>query len=270
MRGMEHPAYSQLRQVTPDAGVVLCPNPAYETLEGTNAWVIRAEGDPRSIVVDPGPEDEGHLNVLNNNANEIALILLTHRRDPVAGGAERLAQITGAPVRSMNPNLCRQAEPLEPGEIISVDGVSPTLEVMATPGLTQYSTSFIVRSPEGENEAVLTGGTIVGRHTSMISETDGNLGLYIESLERLKAECAGLPMLPAHGPDHEDVIPFVTKYLDRRHLRLQQVRDAREKLGQDASVTELVDEIYTDVDPVLRGAAEQSTRVALRYLDEQE
>ena len=267
---MEHPAYSQLRQVTPDAGVVLCPNPAYETLEGTNAWVIRAEGDPRSIVVDPGPEDEGHLNVLNNNATEIALILLTHRRDPVAGGAERLSQITGAPVRSMNPNLCRQAEPLEPGEVISVDGVSPTLQVMTTPGLTQYSTSFIVRSPGGENEAVLTGGTIVGRHTSMISETDGNLGLYIESLERLKAECAGLPMLPAHGPDHEDVIPFVTKYLDRRHLRLQQVRDAREKLGQDATVTELVDEIYTDVDPVLRGAAEQSTRVALRYLDEQE
>ena len=62
---MEHPAYSQLRPVTPNAGVVLCPNPSYGSLEGTNSWVIRADGDPRSIVVDPGPQDEGHLNVLN-------------------------------------------------------------------------------------------------------------------------------------------------------------------------------------------------------------
>ena len=31
----------------------------------------------------------------------------------------------------------------------------------------------------------------------------------------------------------------------------------------------VVDAIYDDVDPVLRGAAEQSTRVALRYLHEQ-
>ena len=43
--------------------------------------------------------------------------------------------------------------------------------------------------------------------------------------------------------------------------------------GEDAGATTdvgtIVDAIYDDVDPVLRGAAEQSTRVALRYLQEQ-
>lgn len=58
---MEHPAYSQLRQISQSVGVVLCPNPSYSSLEGTNSYVIKAEGDSRSIVIDPGPEDEGHL-----------------------------------------------------------------------------------------------------------------------------------------------------------------------------------------------------------------
>ena len=47
---MEHPAYSQLRPVTPNVGVVLAPNPSYAALEGTNSWVIRGE-DKVSVVV---------------------------------------------------------------------------------------------------------------------------------------------------------------------------------------------------------------------------
>ena len=41
------------------------------------------------------------------------------------------------------------------------------------------------------------------------------------------------------------------------------------ELGEDATVGQVVDEIYTDVDPVLRHAAEQSTRVTMRYLQSQ-
>ena len=39
--------------------------------------------------------------------------------------------------------------------------------------------------------------------------------------------------------------------------------------GVDADINTFVDAIYDDVDPVLRGAAEQSTRVALRYIRNQ-
>ena len=56
------------------------------------------------------------------------------------------------------------------------------------------------------------------------------------------------------------------KYIDRREQRLEQVKEALKKLGDDASVNDIVDEIYTDVDPVLRNAAAQSTRVTLRFL----
>ena len=268
--GMEHPAYSQLRPVTPSAAVVLSPNPSYASLEGTNSWVIRAEGDPRSIVIDPGPEDEGHLNVLNSKASEVALILITHRHHDHADSTGRFRQLTGAPVRAFDKTYCREGDPLEDREIISLEGVTPQIEVRHTPGHTSDSACFFIWSGvphESTLEGIVTGDTIAGRHTTMISETDGDLGLYLDTLHMLEKEGDVIHLLPAHGPDLPDTAQMARKYIDRREQRLEQVREVRARLGKDIPLKTLVDEIYTDVDPVLRGAAEQSTRVTLRYLE---
>jgi hypothetical protein len=37
---------------------VLAPNPGVYTLEGTNTWIV---GRWPSVVIDPGPDDAGHL-----------------------------------------------------------------------------------------------------------------------------------------------------------------------------------------------------------------
>ena len=268
---MEHPAYSQLRPVTDSVAVVLCPNPGYTALEGTNSWVIRAADDPRSIVIDPGPEDEGHLNVLGAKATEVALILLTHRHHDHADGAQRFRQLTGAPVRAFDPTYCSgDQSPLTDGEIISVEGVTPQIEVVHAPGHTRDSVCFFIWSGvpgESTLEGIITGDTIAGRHTTMISETDGDLGEYLETLSMLEKRGEGIRLLPGHGPDGEDVSAFARKYIDRREHRLTQIRQVREKFGPDVDLKTMIDEMYDDVDPVLRHAAEQSTRVALRYLD---
>lgn len=265
---MEHPAYSELRPVVPGVGVVLCPNPGYASLEGTNSWVIRDPEDEYSIVVDPGPEDEGHLNVLHRKADKVALILLTHRHGDHADGAQRFRQLTGAPIRAFDPAYCADAPALTDGETIDLPGVTPTIEVVHTPGHTADSTSFFVHNA-GKVQAILTGDTIAGRHTTMISETDGNLREYLCSLQTLEERGKDVQLCPGHGPDGFDVASFATWYIQRRQQRLHQIKDARAQLGDDASLKELVDAIYDDVDPVLRDAAEQSTRVALRYLGEQ-
>lgn len=267
---MEHPAYNQLRPVTESAGVVLCGNPSYAALEGTNSWVIRAPEDEVSIVVDPGPEDEGHLNSLSAKAERVGLILLTHRHHDHADGAQRFHQLTGAPVRAFDERYCYGGEPLIDGEIVTLDEVTPQIEVVHTPGHTGDSVSFFVYSDEAresELEGIITGDTIAGRHTTMISETDGDLGAYLASLATLEERGEAIRLLPGHGPEGEDVAAFARKYIDRRHFRLKQIRDVRERLGKDVTVDTLVDEMYQDVDPVLRDAAAQSTRVALRYLD---
>ncbi|QPK83395.1 MBL fold metallo-hydrolase [Corynebacterium qintianiae] len=266
---MQHPAYSQLRPVTASASVVLCPNPSYAALEGTNSWVISGPEDEFSIVIDPGPEDEGHLNVLSAKAEKVALILLTHRHHDHADGAQRFRQLTGAPIRAMDPQYCAGGEPLTDGEVISIDGITPQIKVVATPGHTRDSVSFFIyagAAGETELEGIVTGDTIAGRHTTMISETDGDLGDYLDTLTMLEEKGDGVRLLPGHGPEGDNVAWFARKYLDRRTQRLEQIRRAMKEHGQDADINTLVDAIYDDVDPVLRGAAEQSTRVALRYI----
>lgn len=267
---MEHPAYSQLRPVTESVAVVLCPNPSYSSLEGTNSWVIRGPEDAVSVVIDPGPEDEGHLNVLQQKAGDIALTLITHRHHDHADSIDRFRQLTGVPVRGIEPTYCRGDKALVDGEIITLPGLTPQIEVVHTPGHTSDSVCFFIWSGEAgqsQLEGIVTGDTIAGRHTTMISETDGELGAYLETLRMLEERGEGVMLLPAHGPEHPNTAELARKYLDRREQRLRQVRAAREKLGNDASIEQLVDEIYTDVDPVLRGAAAQSTRVTVRYLD---
>jgi len=46
---------------TPRATCLLAPNPSPMTLDGTNTWLIAEPGAPSVVVVDPGPDDEGHL-----------------------------------------------------------------------------------------------------------------------------------------------------------------------------------------------------------------
>ncbi|RAV31539.1 MBL fold metallo-hydrolase [Corynebacterium heidelbergense] len=276
---MKHPAYSQLRPVTANAGVVLAPNPSYAALEGTNSWVLRGEGDSVSVVVDPGPQDEGHLNVLwskatgpdEGNPANIAVVLLTHRHHDHAGGAHRFRQISGVQVRAFDKQYCYGgAEPLQDGEIISFEGLTPTIEVVHTPGHTADSVSFFIHSQGGTDdsdvEAIITGDTIAGRHTTMISETDGDLGAYLDTLATLRDRGSNVPLLPGHGPDQPNTAEIAQRYIDRRERRLEQVKQALAELGEDADVSEIVDYIYTDVDPVLRDAAAQSTRVTLRFL----
>ncbi|UEB76831.1 MBL fold metallo-hydrolase [Corynebacterium diphtheriae] len=273
LKAMEHPAYSQLRPVTPSAGVVLCPNPGYSSLEGTNSWVVRAEGDRYSIVIDPGPADEGHLNVLHGKAEIVGLILLTHRHHDHADGAERFRQLTGAAIREQQAPYCHGGEVLRDGEIIAIDGVTPQLEVVFTPGHTSDSVCFFVWSGvphESTLEGIITGDTIAGRHTTMISETDGDLGQYLNTLALLEKRGKGIALLPGHGPDGDDVASFAHWYIERRMQRLDQIKEAIAQRGADVPIKELIDAVYDDVDPVLRGAAEQSTRVALRYLAQQQ
>ena len=100
----------------------------------------------------------------------------------------------------------------------------------------------------------------------MLSETDGDLGEYLKTLDMLEERGKDIPLLPGHGPDLDDVSQVARKYIERRYHRLEQIKEIHGRLGEDIDLKTLVDEMYDDVDPVLRHAAEQSTRTTLKYL----
>lgn len=257
-----HPAYGVLRPVTPLASMLVERNPSPMTLDGTNTWLLRAPGTTECLVVDPGDGDEDHLRRVAAHG-PVALVLLTHRHPDHAGGARRFAELTGAPVRALDPSLVLGSEAIGPGEVISAAGVE--LRVIPTPGHTTDSVSFYVEGPDA-GPAVLTGDTILGRGTTVIAHPDGALGPYLDSLHRLADLPDGTALLPGHGPELPNAPEVARQYLAHRRERLEQVRRALAQLGPEATPRQVVEIVYADVDQRLWPAAELSVRAQLDYL----
>ncbi|GAA2988386.1 MBL fold metallo-hydrolase [Actinokineospora diospyrosa] len=259
---MSHPAYGVSRQVTPFASVVLEDNPGPMTLDGTNTWLLRAPDSTRSIVVDPGEEDLPHLQRVLAEAGEIESILITHHHADHVGGATWLAERANAPVRAFDPDLCRGEGPLRDGDILQLAGLD--LEVLHTPGHSADSICFAI--DHAGSSAVLTGDTILGRGTTVISPPDGELGSYLDALKTLAGRKPGTAVLPGHGPDLPDLVAVVQEYLAHREQRLDQIRGALAQLGPSATPRQIVEVVYADVDQSLWAPAEWSVRAQLEYL----
>jgi glyoxylase-like metal-dependent hydrolase (beta-lactamase superfamily II) len=255
---LKHPAYGRLREVTDTASVLLADNPGLLTLEGTNTWLLSAPGSGEFVVVDPGPDDPPHVRRVVDAAGVVSLVLISHRHADHTGGIDHIVELTGAPVRAVDPEHLRgDAAPLSDGEVIEAAGLRIT--VLATPGHTADSVSFVL------HDAVLTADTVLGRGTTVIDKTDGNLGDYLESLKRLRA-LGRRTVLPGHGPDLPDLQQVADMYLAHRQERLDQIRGALKALGDDATVRQIVEYVYTDVDQALWDAAEWSVQAQLDYL----
>lgn len=254
---LEHPAYGLLRPVTETASVLLCNNPGPMTLDGTNTWALRGPGSDELVIIDPGPDHDEHIAKVAE-LGRIALVLISHKHEDHTGGIDNIVQRTGAVVRSVGSGFLRGlGGPLTDGEVIDAAGVRIT--VMATPGHTADSLSFVL------DDAVLTADTVLGRGTTVIDAEDGSLRDYLESLRRLQG-LGGRTVLPGHGPDLADLEAVTAMYLAHREERLEQVRAAVRELGDDASARQVVEHVYTDVDEKLWDAAEWSVQAQLDYL----
>ena len=254
------------------ARCLLAPNPGLMTLDGTNTWVLQEPGASASVVVDPGPIEDGHLERLTAELGDVGLVLLTHHHFDHAEVAAEFARRKGCAVRAVSPSLCVGADPLVDGEDIDVDGLS--LRVLTTPGHTADSVSFVLPA----DGALLTGDMVLGRGTTVVAHPDGQLGPYFSSIGRMRSLAASGEvgsLWPAHGPVLDDALGVLDFYLAHRRDRLAQVESAlRElsvplspELAEDESLPRrVVEVVYADVDESLWGAAELSVRAQLLYL----
>lgn len=248
---------------------ILAPNPGPMTLDGTNTWLVGRPGSRDVVVVDPGPDDAAHLAsvvaLASSRGARVRQILLTHGHLDHSAGARSLHDLTGAPVRALDPAHVLGGEGLRAGDVVAAG--EARLDVVATPGHTADSLSFVLVEHDNDPPSVLTGDTVLGRGTSVVAHPDGRLDDYLVSLRRLRELARTRPLglvLPGHGPVLPDAGVVLEAYERHRLERLAQVRRAvAEGARSPADVVRLV---YVDLDPSLVPAAERSVAAQLAYL----
>src|SRR5947207_9409003 len=158
------PAMPLVRSIT-------APNPGPFTLDGTRTYLIG-----ETIVLDPGPAIDSHIDAIRNAMPRLATILITHRHADHAPGAVPLKRATGAKI------VAPQGVLEETDQIVSDGDVIRDLEVIATPRHSSEHVCYL--TPDGD---LFTGDTILCFGTTAIFPPDGNMADYIASLRKLRA-----------------------------------------------------------------------------------
>lgn len=242
---------------------VLAPNPSPMTLDGTNTYVVGEPGSGQAFLVDPGPDDEAHLEAveaaLAARGARCVAVLVTHHHGDHAEAAVPWGARFGAPVAAA---ITAVAGPggriLEAGERLTLAGT--TVDVVPTPGHTSDHLAFRL-----ESGAVLVGDHVLGRGTSVVTHPEGDVVAYLESLRRVH-DLGPSALYCGHGPElTEDPAAVLDFYLAHRAYRERQVLDALARGA--ATVDEIVADVYAEVPRQLWPAAAQSTRATLAKLE---
>ncbi|MDE0074078.1 MAG: MBL fold metallo-hydrolase [Gammaproteobacteria bacterium] len=236
--------------------VFTAANPGPFTLDGTRTYIV---GREEAAVIDPGPDDPGHLRALRAavaGARRVA-VLVTHDHADHSGCARALADALGAPL--LGP--CRGADgPLGDGAAVETD--QGELLAVDTPGHCAEHLCF--HWPRAR--ALFAGDLMLGEgSTTWVGEYPGCVRDYLRSLERIEA-LAPRVIYSAHGPPIENVPGALAAYREHRLARIEQAGQAQRD-HPAATPAQLVTTIYgDDLPPRLRDAAEASIAAMLDYL----
>ena len=253
------PLAGRLDRLSPSVVRLTAPNPGMMTGPGTNSYLV---GTDALAVVDPGPDDAGHVDALvAAGGGQIRWVVVTHTHPDHAPAAARLAARTGAEVVGFSARdgfvPDRQA-----GDGDEVRGPGFTLRAVHTPGHASNHVCWLLV----EEGVLFSGDHVMQGSTVVIAPPDGDMAAYLESLRRLPALH---PVVRAIAPGHGAVLPDpaaeVERLLAHRLGREAKVMGALAAAGH-ASVDELVPVVYDDVHEALHRVARLSLWAHLRKL----
>jgi glyoxylase-like metal-dependent hydrolase (beta-lactamase superfamily II) len=222
--------------------LVRAKNPSIMTLDGTNTWVVDADG--AVWVVDPGPDDAGHLaNVefVARDLGEPAGVALTHDHMDHSEGVEAMrARLGDVPLLSFS------------------ERVDSPFGVVETPGHAADHLVFTI------GNALFSGDLILGQSSTIVPPGGGTLIAYLESLQKV-IDLDPAVILPGHGDPITDAHDAVVA---QREHRLKRERDLEAALADHLYDREaLLDRVWSDVPDELRIAAHVTMQTNLEKLD---
>ena len=218
-------------EVAPGVRRIVAPNPGIMTGPGTNTYLV---GGDRLAVVDPGPDDDAHLAALLDAAGDrIGWIMVTHSHIDHSPLAARLHDLTGAPVVGFGPPPAPRpggaAGGLDPHDgtfapdrrLLDGDRVDLgdcALDAVYTPG---HASNHLCFELTGTG-LLFSGDHVMSGSTVVIAPPDGDMAVYLESLEKVRGRAPGR-IAPGHGAMIDDPASVLDSYLRHRREREAQV-----------------------------------------------
>jgi glyoxylase-like metal-dependent hydrolase (beta-lactamase superfamily II) len=231
---------------------ILAPNPGPFTGNGTNTYLVDSDG--HAVVIDPGPNDDGHLAAIVDAAKPFTVdfILVTHTHEDHAPGANPLSERMGAATAGFGPG-----PEFKPDRILADNEVvrfgACEVHVVATPGHSADHLCYQIGT------ALFTGDHIMGESSVFVEDMTS----YMASLRRIQ-RLALDTLYPGHGPAMDDPQSVIAGYIEHRLEREQQILDAV-RAGV-SRIDGIVDRVYDQVAPDLRPLAAIATRAHLSKL----
>lgn len=238
---------------------LVAPNPGVMTGPGTNTYLV---GTTDLAVIDPGPDIASHVDsIVAAGDGRIRWILVTHTHLDHSPAAAALAAATGA----QRIGFCAR-DGFEPdiaigdGFVLEADGVH--LSAVHTPGHASNHLCYL----HEEEKVLFSGDHIMDGSTVVIAPPDGDMAAYLASLSMLRDGPFELRRIaPGHGNLIADPRGKLDEYITHRLARESAIASALRTRGE-ASVADLVADVYTDVPVALHPIAEYSVWAHLRKL----
>lgn len=261
----------------PGLRIVPVRTPTLPPATHTNCYLV---GDGTDLVVidpaSPWEEEQALLDAevdaLLTRGHRVREVLLTHHHPDHSSGAEHLARRLGVPIAAH----ARTAEILagrvtvdrhvQHGEVFDLPADRPGAEPRRLRAhlLEGHADGHLAFHEEVTN-GVIAGDLVAAIGTIIIDPPEGKMGLYLDSLRRLKGLGARV-LYPAHGDPIPDPAACVDHYVAHRLGREAKVHAAVE--AGAAPVEDLVPRAYPEVAPALYPLAARSLLAHLLKLEE--
>ena len=254
----------------PDVECILIPTKTLPPSTHTNCFIIGERGGDR-LIIDPAIRDQNGFELLRlkveeirADGSEVVATIFTHRHQDHLGDLGMIGEIYDAPVWASHETLEAlpeggQRRVIEEGEVIGVRGPSgiSNWEVLETPGHCPGQICLI-----GEPGIVSADNcTMVG--TILVPSNDGDMGAYIEGLERLRGFSAHT-LFPGHGPLIPNPERILNQYIEHRKARHERVFEAVESGA--SKISEISKIAYSDTPDAHPMLSEDQTLSHLRLL----
>jgi glyoxylase-like metal-dependent hydrolase (beta-lactamase superfamily II) len=245
------------RALSPLVRRIVAPNPGIMTGPGTNTYLV---GIDEIAVIDPGPDDEGHLDsIAGCGGDRIRWIVCTHTHLDHSPGAAGLKERTGAEVLAFSSKDGLKVD-RRLGDGDRIEATEFRLTAHHTPGHASNHLCYMLE----EERTLFSGDHIMQGSTVVIRPPDGDMAVYLESLAKVR-KLRLRAIAPGHGHVIDKPGEVIDHYIEHRLEREKQIHDALAAAGT-AKIDTLVEQVYADVPAELHPVARYSVHAHLLKL----